>query len=415
MTFSAFSHLNATRFTRTIALLGLASVGLLTACGDDEGDDNNTPNDGPLFALSTQVFGGTNFSEVTSYVVLTESLDSGEGTLDNALEIGGGAIAYAAEGASEFYLVSGETLDVTKYGIDSEGRFEQRGRLGLSGAGVSFVFGESMVFDGPDRAFLFELNSAQIIELDLDAMEIVDTIDASALLDASQPTFVDRLAILPRDGLFVGVAYATDQIQETVSSVSTYFDLDPATGELDTQTTPCGGLVYALDADNGDLYLTTEAYTASIHRVDPSRAPAPCMVRLPAGSDTFDAPILLNDLTGGPTAGFIPSSGSTVLLRVLPDDVPVSDTTTGLELFSIPSWETWRLTLSPSPDTNSVSKLDVPALAGGIRYYSVGGEAYQNNSALDFSTTQLQRTSGNGAPEPGVTVPGIPYTVFRLR
>ena len=93
----------------------------------------------------------------------------------------------------------------------------------------------------------------------------------------------------------------------------------------------------------------------------------------------------------------------------------VDDTTTGLELFSIPSWETWRLTLSPSPDTNSVSKLDVPALAGGIRYYSVGGEAYQNNSALDFSTTQLQRTSGNGAPEPGVTVPGIPYTVFRLR
>ncbi|MEL6761453.1 MAG: hypothetical protein AAFP04_13780 [Myxococcota bacterium] len=385
---------------------------MLVACGDDEGEENGAPTDGPLFALSTQIFGGSNFDEVTSFVVLTESLNSGEASLDNALEIGGGAIAYAPDGGSEFYLVSGETLSVTKYGIDADGSFEERGRLGLSGAGVSLVFGESMVFDGLDRGFLFELNSGQIIELDLDAMEIANRIDATVLLDETQPTFVDRQSIIRRNDRLVGVAYASDQIQETVSSVSTFFELDPATGVLETRPAPCGGLANAIEADNGDLYLSTEAFTAGVHRIDPSRAPAPCMVRLPAGSDTFDAPIALNDLTGGPTAGIIPSTGTTGLLRVLSADTPVTETTTGTQLFSTPAWETWRVTLESSP---SATEVTAPALAGGIRYYAIDGEAYQNSSRSDFSATELQRTSGDGIPQTGVTVPGIPFSAFRLR
>ncbi|MEM6559649.1 MAG: hypothetical protein AAF219_07005 [Myxococcota bacterium] len=412
MTLSFNSWFDNRSRLRALLSLVVAAPLILTGCGDDEGEENGAPTDGPLFALSTQIFGGSNFDEVTSFVVLAESLDSGEASLDNALEVGGGAIAYAPDGGSEFYLVSGETLSVTKYGIDANGSFEQRGRLGLSGAGVSLVFGESMVFEGLNRGFLFELNSGQIIELDLDAMEIANTIDATALLDATQPTFVDRQSILRRDGRFVGVAYATDSIQETVSSVSTYFEFDPATGVLETRPAPCGGLANTVEADNGDLYLSTEAFTASIHRVDPSRAPAPCMVRLPAGSDTFDAPIALNDLTGGPTAGIIPSTETTGLLRVLSADTVVTETTTGIQLFSTPSWETWRVTLESSP---SATEVTAPELAGGIRYYAVGEDAYQNSSLSDFSATELQRTSGGDSPETGVTVPGIPFSVFRLR
>lgn len=392
--------------------LAVVSAFAMSACGDSESEETGpTLMDGPLYALSTQIF-GTSFSDVTSYVALVNTLDSGEAVLDNALEIGGGAIAYAPEQGGEFYVVSGETLTVTKYGVDANGGFEQQGQIGLSGAGVSLVFGESMVFDGPDRGYLFELNSGQILELDLDAMEIEESIDASSLLDAAQPTFVDRQSILVRDGKFVGVAYATDQIQETVSSVSTYFELDPATNTLDTRAAPCGGLANAVEAGNGDLYLSTEAYTASIHRVDPSRAPAPCMVRLPAGSDVFDSPIALNDLTDGPTAGIIPSTGTTGLIRVLPSDVTVTETTTGLALFSLPAWETWRLTLDSNP---TATRLDAPDLAGGIRYYAVGSDAYQNSSEADFSSTQLQLTSGTGVPEAGVVVPGIPFSVFQIR
>lgn len=400
--------------------LAAALASLLTALSGSCGDDETTtvvglsPTEGALYAINVRTF-GADFADPISYIALVSDLESGAAALGGALEISGAGSIWGVPNSGELYLVSAESQTITRFGLAPGGGLEQTGRLGLSGTGVTGLVSEAIAFDGPTRGFLFDVGSVQALELDLGTMEIMRSHDLSEMLiETSEATFLADGGFKQRADHLIGVAYGSTAAFDGVASVSKVGFFDVSNGSLDVVEVPCGGLLYSFEADNGDWYFATDPWVAGIHALDASRAPAPCMVRLPAGSRTFDSTtVALNDLTGGVTGGIVPGSDGTAYLRVLDQDVfPLTPTTDLLAPFSVSAWTTWRIALA---DPASAMRMDRPLIAGGIKFAAIDGQVYQNESSADFSSTTLVRTTGKDAPAPGLVVPGVPWNILRLR
>jgi hypothetical protein len=139
------------------------------------------------------------------------------------------------------------------------------------------------------------------------------------------------------------------------------------------------------------------------------------MIRLPANADDPDATVVaLNDLTGGlPTGGLIAGSNDTAFLRVLdPTIYTPSATATYMNAFSAPAWRTWSIHLGGSTSAQATDRAPV---AGGIKTFTVDADTYENASAADFSSTTLMRTTGAGAPAAGLKMPGVIWSIVRVR
>jgi len=301
---------------------------------------------------------------------------------------------------------------VVKFRLE-EGAPAEQGRLGLAAHGVSVLYGETMVFENEDHGFLFDFNSGQALELDLAEMTILGSQDLGGLLDPAMPTYLGFNRFVADEDEQVGVTYATDIQQEMVSETAQIVFLDPSTGTHSAVTSPCGGVQYGAHSASGDLLFASDPWVAAIHAIDPERAPAPCMIRIPR--DTHDAApevVYLDELTGRPTGGLIPAGDGMAYLRVLDTDTyPIGPETTAIELFGVPFWETWLIDLD---DPTSATKLDRELIAGGITFFEADGGYYENVSAADFSSSMLARTSSTGSSETGLEVPGVPFSVVEL-
>jgi len=391
-------------------LLGAIALGLGLGCGDDASETGLEVGD-PQYAIGLGIV-DENF-ETRLFVVFTDDIRSGSVDLRNALETGGTGILHGFPGSGEFYVSDRERSTLTKYRVRNGSVQEVRPSVLLTDVGVQ-LFGEQMIFDGPDRGFILDLLSAQIVELDLEAMRIVETRRVPELLDPNQPTFLTTPGEV-RGEEFVFATYATDLQQETVSDFSQIVFFDPSSGAFERKTAPCGGLSYATTLDGGDIVFTTDPWVAGNHAISETQAPAPCMVRLPAGSrDPDPATIALNDLTGGPTGGVVPAGGSSIFVRVLDtESFPITDETTGTGLFGLPGWLTYEIDLT-RPDSASPVPRDGLA-SGGITYFEMDGDVYENQSSADFASTILLRVTGPGAPAPGIRAPGIVFDILPLR
>ena len=402
------ARLNYGQIGLLVALFALIGVG----CGGDD-ESNAEPRPTPRYAVATTVI-GTSTSDVTAYLAFVETLDEGQVDIAAAFELPGGAKVWGVKGSGEFYVTRPEDLSITKYGLGSDGQPEELGRLGLLGIGVGNLVDEVMAFGGPSRGYLFDLVSARAVELDLDLMEIVGTRDISSWLDATQPTHMGFAPFsIERDGELVGVIYGGDVEQASMSDVSQIVYLEPTTGEFELFEAPCGGLTYGIKLSNGDIVFSADPWVAGLHAIDASRAPEPCLIRIPAGSRAPDTEVLrLNELTGKPTGGLIPAGPDTAYLRVLDTDaMPITEETTAYVLYGVPAWQTWEIDLTDY----SVEQLERDPLGGAIVYFNVGEGVFENVSSADFSATTLYRTTGPGAPSAGVEIPGIPQSLVELR
>lgn len=395
-----------------VLVLGTAWVLAATGCSEETSEGTTTD---PEFAVGLTVFGTDLAEQSTTFVAFVDSLETGEVDLRNALEVGSAGGVWGVTGSGEFYVTNGEDLTLVKYRAE-DGQLAQVGRVGLSREIDSPLLGipnaEFLVFDGPSRGFLIVPQSGVVVELDLDAMEIVGSLDAAALRDPVLPTFLGFGVF--RDGIYVFPTVATDQVRETVSELSQLVFFDPSTGTFEARESPCGGLGVTMLADNNDLYFSTDPWIASIHALDETRAPTPCVVRVPAGSRDPDPNVIsLNDVTGEPTGGLVPRGDTSVYVRALDTTAfPVSPELLAVQLFGSPAWTTWEVDLARPEEARRVERALV---AGGISIFEVDGVFYENESALDFSSTTLVRTTGTDSPAPALTSPGVPFAVLRLR
>lgn len=392
----------------------LMTSGALTGCGGEASPVGEPDTEGALYAVNVRVF-SADFENPISYIALVDSLDEGTASLGDALELPGGGSLWGVSGSGDVYVVSAEELTVTKYQLTKSGKLLEVDRLGLGGIGITAVLAEAIAFDGLERGFLFDLGSAQAVELDLSLMEIVGTTDLSdLLLDSVDGTFLGEGGFRWHGDKLVGVVYGSSSTFDTVAATSKVGFFDPADSRLEVVEAPCGGLMYSVDAPNGDRYFSSDPWVAGVHALDMANAPAPCLARLPAGSDTFDPnPVELNAVTGGVTGGLVPGSDGYAYVRVLDEEVfPLTSETHYLEPFSAPAWRTVRIELS---NPEHAEPMDRPHIAGGIKFAEAGGHVYQNESSQDFGATTLVRMTGDDAPRPGLEVPGVPWNVVRIR
>lgn len=404
------------RSSRPLLVLSLSVV--VWACsgdGDATRDGGVRFGDGPLYAINARTF-SADFSNEVSYLLLVDDLKSGEASLRNAIELPGAGSLWGWPESGELFFVSAENLTVSKYTLTESGRLEkQEEEIGLLSLGVANLITEALALSAPNRGFLFDLGSEQAIELDLDNMQIGDTYDLSALrLQSAALTFLGDGGFKRRGDEFVGVVYGSNALFDEVGPNSKIAFFNPSDGSLEVLNTPCGGLQYSFQADNGDWYFSTDPWVGAIHALDPSRAPAPCLVRLGAGSRrSEDATIALNDLTGGTTGGIIPGPGDSAFVRVLDETVfPLQQDTGFLEPFSAPAWTTWRIDL---PEPTAATRVEHGHVAGGIKFAEVDGEAYNNASEADFSSTTLVYSTAEGELVEGLTIPGVSWNIVRVR
>lgn len=400
-------------------LFGLVFAASLAACNSSgstvivSGDDAST-TDTPLYAINARVF-SADFSNQVSYLMLVGQLDEGEATLDRAVEVNGSGSLWGGPVGGELYFVGGENLRISKYVVDDSGQLEKESNeIGLLSSGVSSIDTEALAFDG-DRGFFFDLGSEQALEFDLNEMSLVDSHDLSDLrINSSSITYLGEGGFKRRGDEFVGVTFGSNALFDEVGEVSRLGFFDPSDGSLEVIDAPCGGLQYSFEADNGDWYFATDPWVAGVHALDNSRSPEPCLARLPAGSRQFDEEtISLNETTQGITGGIIPGPNGTAFVRVLDQGVfPLTDETGYIDPFSAPAWRTWRIDLA---DPESSVELGREPIAGGIKFAVVDGVGYQNESAADFSTTTLVRTTSSGDLAEGLVVPGVAWNIVRVR
>ncbi|WP_437607287.1 hypothetical protein WMF20_41770 [Sorangium sp. So ce834] len=398
-----------------LAASWLLCLPLAAGCGSDPGESGagDVDDGGPRYAVVSRVE-NSDFSNTTMFVWVVDDVNQGSVDLDEALEIPGSGSIWGVPRTEVFYVVSSEELTVSRYRLVG-GKPELEERLGLRGAGISFLVGERMVFDGPDRGFLFDLTSAQVIEIDLAAMEITRSIDVSdALIDAADYTFLGEPDFREHGGRLVAPLYGTSAAYDRVASESKILFFDPKDGTFEVKGAPCGGLYYTVKAPNGDIHFASDPYVASIYMTDPERSPAPCMARMAAGEEELDtAVVALNDVTGAPTGGLVPGSDGAAYLRVLDADIYSPGAgATHLEAYAAPAWQTWRIELD---DPTTAELTDRQPFAGGIKVFEVEEHAYENESSAGFGTTTLVRTTGDGAPARALTMPGATWGVLRIR
>ena len=400
------------RTTISVLVLGMA---LVVGCDSGSGDgDGNLAVDetGPRFAIAASAISPQTFEPI-AYVGFAENLDGGEVSVSDALEVPGGAQVWGVPGNGIIFVTRLEAATISKFAFVG-GELTELGRVGLSGVGVSRLEEEQLVFDGPDHGYLFDLISGQIIELDLNAMEIQSTTDITDLLDAELPTFIYNFQERA-DGRLTTVTYATDFEQELVSDTSWILVFDPETGTLERYAAPCGGLMYTAESASGDWVYMSGPWVAAVHSTNSSRAPEPCIVRLPVGSDQPEAQTpVLAELTGEPSGGLVPIGDGQVYVRGLDtESYPITDTTTAVDLYIAASaWRTWRVDLD-NP-TSATLLDDVPRRIGGITFLFDGEAYYENNTTTDLSSSTLVRTTADGDVQDGLRVPGLPTSLFQM-
>ncbi|WP_394843141.1 hypothetical protein LZC95_39580 [Pendulispora brunnea] len=399
---------------RRIAFWVAACLLGVAGCSSDDSKSSSPPaSNGPAYAVTGRVY-SPDFAQVTSLLWLVSDIHGGEAKLDQAIELPGGASIWGVPQTGVFYVVSAEQLTVSKYGL-KDGRPEVQGRLGLNGVGIAALLGENMLFDGPNKGYLFDPKSGQALELDLVAMQIVRRISlAEVLIGGSENTFLAQNGFRKFGNRYVTAVYGTSANYDHVAAESKILFFDPTNGNLEVKKAPCGGLLYTAGAPNGDVYFASDPYVASVHLISPNNSPAPCLARLAVGQDVPDATVVtLNDVTGAPSGGLIPGSNGDAYVRVLDRALysPAPGATYN-QAFSATAWQTWRISLN---NARPAERTDAAPLAGGITVFEVDGQAYENVSTANFASTTLRRRTGDGAPALGLVMPGVTWGIVRVR
>jgi hypothetical protein len=408
--------------TQACSILALIIAGPPLACGESDTISVDAPNTGdgaPVFAV-----GSTTFSQegVSSYVALVPGLGP-EVNVDyeRVLELpAGGRIWGSTALPGELLAVNNETATVTRYGLTRSGELEPRETLGFSAHGITAFSAESgtrIDVVSPSKAYLFDGGTAQAVVFDPSSMVISGVIDLGALVrDGWRTSFGFSETLLRGEELVVFTFYEDMAAQQHAAELRLALvdtRSDTATVVADSR---CPA-TYAMRTNSGDIYFSSDGRAAAYHRTQPSSTPTPCLLRLNAGSPALDPSFRMDlaSLTGGlATGGLVPAGAAAAFVLALDEGLAtISETTLPSELYGSRAWRWWRVDLGSE---SAGARIDSPGpSAGGVVFMRVDGESYANDSAPDYSSSTLFRTSAPGGPERGLTLRGVPINVLRLR
>lgn len=322
---------------RTGALwLGLFAAG----CSGDPGTDGKEPIEpvaDPLVVV-TEVEGpdaALQYLHVLADWPEDQALDYA-----SAIELGEFPYVRAGDGAVFVYRAADSSLE--KYVVDDQLTVSSAARISFAAHGITGWSAE-IIWSTPDRAFLVDEASMQIVEFDPSAMEIL----AAHAVDASIATR-DGLPVQFQQGIatggraFTAVNWRDWYTLDFVDAAALgFFDTAaPAAGMTvieDDRCAPSVGLNPFVD-EEGYVYLVGDAALGFDALAGPNPPTGPqCVLRVAPGADTFDPDFFvdLNAATGSP--GFYtahPMAGRKLLVNTWSPDVDLAEVADPAD----PSW-----------------------------------------------------------------------------
>jgi hypothetical protein len=390
---------------RTNRALGALALTLITGCSSS--DDAPHTHATPAFAVMYEVFDDTGSS---SYLALLESLDDEIDPATSREFPGGRAFLRVYNGW--LFVGDATTPNVTRFSIDEDGALVEDGTISFANYGLQAgsIDEWQQEFISPTKAYLFDSASATHVVWNPTTMEIIGEIAAAPeLLRDDFPNLETSPAAVRGNRLYRSVFWSNyttaEYSQEQVLAV-----YDTETDELietvtETRCPNPGNLTFVDEA--GTIYFSNWIWPVAGTLMH-DRA-ANCVLRIPAGSDTFDPSWSLDyaALSGGHHGAMFSYLGDgDALVSIFDETMTTFDETTDpWALAGSPYWSIWRVDVE---DGTGAPVSGIPLSAGAYTPVVVGGRALVMVPESDWSKTQLYEIDGDTAT-PGLVVPGWSY------
>ncbi|TKD11804.1 hypothetical protein [Polyangium fumosum] len=412
------------------ALLITLAFPALAACSDGDGDGTGGTGGsggtggqgggggsatGPLYALTTQVF-GANGGDNTSYILVTDKL-GGDATLtlDNGVEIAGRALGVGPEDGGAVFIVGDAGPIVTRYDLQADGTLRAGTTMSFQGKGIATIgeYHGQFQFVSETKAYFFDGATAQVIVWNPKDMTITGDIKLNELVIADTTLTFTAAPLRLGDDVITFAAYRKGpEVPSRSAVVVVNGKTDQATVVTDDR---CGYVRDGIEGPDGKIYLATEAYGSAVHRLNEANAAPPCMLRFDPTTKTFDAAfhVELNTLFGGQTAGsLIRGPGNEAFLRVLDESVfPIMPDTHPRVLASASAWKWATVTLG---DTPTAEVLDAAPNNGSVIPLQFGDRSFVSLFQGQDSTKLLE-LGAKGPGEIALSTPGLVFSGLKTR
>lgn len=405
----------------TLRRLGSAvawlALGTIVGCSDD-GEPSSPKLSAGKYAVSVSV--ADSESNTNAFVVFVDSLLEGPAvTLDGALELstpGGGHSGgnlYAGPTPGTFFVYAPPTLD--RYEAGDDGSFRKAGSLSFAAQGVTGTGSEGFIqIFSETKAYLLSDETLQVVVWNPTTMTVEKTFPVPLGEEALPASFTFGVGERRGNEVVFGAWYS-DFAGEKVLDLSYVLVVDGDRDEFVgvSREERCGGIISTMTGADGTVYLAPDVWTAAIHRLDPSRAPKPCMLRVLPGQNAPDPDyeVDLEEFTGSPfTAGLTSAGGDDAYFYVLDEEAAkIDDKSTANVLHGGPAWRWVRANLVTK------ERREVSGLLGGTHLaFDVGGDVITYTATADFKESTLLKTNVPGDPERGRVLPGVPTKVIAI-
>ena len=407
---------------KTTALLLTLAFPCLAACGGEGGTGGEggqgaggNPATGPLYALTTQVF-GVNGGDNQSYLLVTDELGTEAPlSLDSGIEIAGRALGAGPDGGNAVFVVGDAGPTLTRYDLQADGGLRAGATMSFQGKGIA-TFGEyqgQFQFVSETKAYFFDGPTAQAIVWNPKEMTITGDIPLDGLVLADAMLTFTAAPLRLGDDVITFAGYRKGpEVPSRAAIVVVNGKTDEATVVTDDR---CGYVRDGVEGPDGKIYLATEAYGAAVHRLNSANAAPPCMLRFDPATRTFDAAfhVELDALFDGQTAGsLIRGPGGEAFLRVLDEGVfPIMPDTHPRVLASAAAWKWASVTLG---DTPTATVLSAAPNNGSVIPLDLGDRSFV---ALfqGQDSTKLLELGANGPGDVALSTPGLVFSAVKIR
>jgi len=372
------------------------------------------PQGDAVYALTTQIIA----EQSQSYVLLTNTLD-GDTRLkieDGVVEIAGRALGTGPEGSGTLFVANDSSAEVSRYELTDSGALKATGSVSFLGKGVTSFgeYGGQMQYVSPEKAYWFDGPTAQVVIWNPTTMEISGEIALSGLAGAKLTMSFSAAPIWRGDKLYTFVAWRQGvSVVPRAAVVVIDSTTDTATIAEDTR---CGYVRDGVLANDGQIYVATEAFGAAAQFLD-IRNPKPCLLRFNPASDTFDAEfeVELSSLFQGQSAGtLVVGPNNQAFIRFLNEASASQEALAGpRQLASSSSWGWAKLSLGDQPEVEAIPSASFSG--GSVVMFNLGERAF-GPRFVDATYTEFVELTENGpSKEAAITIPGLVFSAVKLR
>lgn len=429
------------RLLPLLTALALACAAPALGCGDDE-DNSGTSGDGdggdgdkgdgdggdgdggdgdiepapkPLYAIATQLASGDS-GQWVSKLVLVESLSANKDTQLKAegTSVNGRALVMGPVGKGLLYVASDDGPTVTEYKLAAGDKLEKGRTLSFLPRGISGFteYAGQFVFVSETKGYVFEGSVARAVVWNPKEMKLGNTISLENLVLEKHLLSFSNDPILLDDKVIQFAGFREGLVVPAVAAVvSIDTKTDTATVVKDER---CGYVRNGVLAEDGMIYMATEAFASAVHYLNDTQAPAPCLLRFDPETNTFDEnfKVDLNGLFDGKATGtLLAGPDGRAYVKVLDPSLVPEGTTHGRVLASSPVWKWGTLTLGDTPSGKSIAG---DATLGSVMPFHFDGVTYAplfwNNERTSFQTI-----TEDGLGDDNVGIPGVVFSVAKIR